>query len=165
MSKTLILMRHAKSSWDNFSCPDHERSLNGRGQRSAIALGDWLRDQGRIPDEILCSSSRRTTETCGLLKLGIEPHLTHDLYLAGSATMFKTLQGASGATVLMLGHNPGIAELAEALVVAPPGHPRFHDYPTGATLVAQFDIADWADIEFGTAKVLNFVIPRELIPD
>ncbi|MBZ0123364.1 MAG: histidine phosphatase family protein, partial [Roseovarius sp.] len=65
-----------------------------------------------------------------------------------------------GETVLMIGHNPGIGWLAQTLVADPPPHPRFFDYPTGATLVAGFDVADWADA--GTGRTVEFIVPREL---
>ena len=76
--------------------------------------------------------------------------------------MLDILRRATGARVLMIGHNPGICDLANALVADPPAHDRFEDYPTGATLVARFDVADWADIAPGTATVLHFVTPHDL---
>ena len=76
--------------------------------------------------------------------------------------MLRVLRGATGARVLMLGHNPGIAEFAASLVTAPPAHERFDDYPTGATLVVRFEIGDWADLMPGTGAVVHFVILREL---
>ena len=62
MTRRLILMRHAKSSWDNPFAEDHQRPLNGRGKRSAKAIGEWLRAQGYLPDQILSSSATRTRE-------------------------------------------------------------------------------------------------------
>jgi phosphohistidine phosphatase len=160
--KDLILMRHAKSDWGSPLLHDHTRPLNKRGQRSATALGDWLRAQDLIPDQILCSSSARTQETCARLRLPLAPDLHDALYLAEVPDMLGVLRGATGARVLMLGHNPGIAEFAASLVATPPAHERFDDYPTGATLVARFEIGDWADLMPGTGAVLHFVIPREL---
>lgn len=63
----------------------------------------------------------------------------------------------------MVGHNPGIADFAEQLLNQPPDHPRFWDYPTGATLVAQFDITDWRALTWGSGRAVDFVLPRELI--
>ena len=63
MTLQLILMRHAKSSWDDPAAADFDRPLNGRGRRSAKALGHWLRQRGWLPDRVLCSSARRTRET------------------------------------------------------------------------------------------------------
>ena len=77
--------------------------------------------------------------------------------------MWRVLSGGVGQNVLMIGHNPGIAEFAGRLVMTKPDHPRFWDYPTGATLVVTFDVATWSDAGIGTGKVMHFVIPRELM--
>jgi phosphohistidine phosphatase len=160
--KRLILMRHAKSDWAPPAQPDHDRPLNTRGRHAATAMGDWLRRNGLTPGQILCSSAARTQETCARLNLPRTPDLHATLYLAEAADMLRVLHGAHGDTVLMIGHNPGIAALAAHLVSAPPDHPRFDDYPTGATLVAEFDIDDWAELTRGTGRVRHFVIPRDL---
>ena len=76
--------------------------------------------------------------------------------------MFEALRGARGRCVLMLGHNPGISILAELLMAEPPAHPRFADYPTCATLVADFAIEDWSALQQGSGALVDFVIPREL---
>ncbi|AVO38099.1 SixA phosphatase family protein [Pukyongiella litopenaei] len=162
MARTLILTRHAKSSWDDPMLPDHDRPLNGRGQRSARAIGTWMRDRGWLPDQAISSTSRRTRETFAGLALDLDASFTGDLYHASAGEMFETLRGAGGERVLMLGHNPGIGWFAERLLAVPPDHPRFADYPTCATLVARFPIQDWADLAWGTGKALDFVIPRDL---
>ncbi|MBR9764941.1 MAG: histidine phosphatase family protein [Rhodobacteraceae bacterium] len=162
MTRRLILMRHAKSSWANPGQPDHARPLNGRGRDSAVALGDWLRGRGYLPEQALVSSARRTRDTFAGLALPVTPVLDDGLYHAGSLRMLATLRAARGQTVLMIGHNPGIAEFAEVIVQAPPGHGRFADYPTGATLVADFPISAWDQIRPGMASAVDFIIPREL---
>jgi phosphohistidine phosphatase len=159
--KRLILMRHAKSDWSR-DLDDHDRPLNARGQSSAQALGQWLRDTGHLPDQILCSSATRTQETCALLQLENALQPEPELYLAAPHDMLRILHGAQGDRVLMLGHNPGIAMLAEHLVETAPEHARFRDYPTGATLVLAFNITDWKDTKPGTGRALDFVVPREL---
>ena len=163
--KRLILMRHAKSSWKEAGLNDHERPLNGRGRRSATALGAWLRDQKYIPDQILSSSSARTRETWERLGLVGAPAFLDGLYHAGPDRMLTALRDADGAVVLMLGHNPGIAEFAQDMVAEAPDHARFADYPTGATLVVDFDIDDWSQLELGTGRPRDFIIPRELTED
>ncbi len=166
MTVRLILMRHAKSDWDDPRQPDHARPLNERGRKSAAAMGDWLGQFGYRPDLALVSDARRTRETLQGLALNIETRFTGALYHASSDQMLDVLQDAGDAgTVLMLGHNPGIADMAARLVTLPPPHPRFFDYPTCATLVADFDIDTWAEAGFGRARTVNFAIPREVMGD
>lgn len=162
MTRHLILMRHAKSSWGDPLLSDHARPLNGRGRNSATALGDWLRHEGYMPDEVLCSSSVRTRETLDRLKIEAPAQFLDSLYHASPHSMFKALTQAKGESILMLGHNPGIAGFAESILARPPDHPRFHDYPTCATLVAEFDIENWSDMTKASGTPLAFVIPREL---
>ncbi|QFT98182.1 Phosphohistidine phosphatase SixA [Roseovarius sp. THAF8] len=162
--RRLVLMRHAKSSWGDPGLDDHDRPLNKRGKLSADALGDWLRSQTIVVDEALVSSSARTVETLQRLGIDCDRQVLDQLYHAGSGDMLKTLRTrATGQTVLMLGHNPGIAWFARDLMLAQPDHPRFEDYPTGATLVARFDIDDWNALQPGTGRFEAFVTPRDLI--
>lgn len=165
MNLRLILMRHAKSDWDDPRQSDHARPLNPRGRSSAQSMGDWLRSQNIAPDVALVSDACRTQETFARLALPeTELLLKPGLYLAGAAQMMDVLQCAGRrATVLMLGHNPGIAELAERLVAQPPKHPRFFDYPTCATLVVDFDVSDWSQVSFGRGVPVAFVIPRDVM--
>ena len=160
---TLILMRHAKSSWDDPFLTDFERPLNKRGQRSANALGDWLRTNALEPDEVISSSSTRTGQTFEGLGLDTPVRFTRALYHAGPGQMWQVLGQATGNRVLMLAHNPGIAEFAEQIVDTPPDHERFWDYPTGATLVVEFPVEHWTDARPGTGQANHFVIPRELL--
>jgi len=163
MTHTLILMRHAKSSWEFPALDDHARPLNDRGRRSAAVLGDWLRSRGHVPDQVLCSSATRTRETFAGLKLAVPVVFTDVLYAAGSVEMLEVLRRATARRILMLGHNPGIAELASDLVGTPPPHQRFEDYPTGATLVAEFQISDWDEVDWEAGKAVDFVVPRDLM--
>ncbi len=162
MTKTLILMRHAKSSWDDPSADDHARVLNGRGRVSADALGDWLRARHYLPDQAIISDAARTRETFARLGLLCDTQFEAALYHASPPAMLRLLKAATGERVLMVGHNPGIAELAEILVKAPPDHSRFFDYPTGATAVIGFECDDWSRLASGTGQILDFVIPRDI---
>ncbi|MFK7940022.1 MAG: histidine phosphatase family protein [Roseovarius sp.] len=162
MTKRLILMRHAKSGWDDPTLDDHDRPLNGRGRVSAQALGDWLRTKRIFPDQALVSSAARTRETFARLGLAMDAGFDRALYLAPPNVMMTALKGATGDTVLMIGHNPGIAELANSLMREQPNHTRFYDYPTCATLVAEFQIDDWAQLTPGSGALVEFTIPREL---
>ncbi|WP_407495117.1 SixA phosphatase family protein [Pseudooceanicola sp. MF1-13] len=163
MTKRLILMRHAKSSWATPGQDDHDRPLNKRGRKSAKALGKWFRDNGIAPEVILCSDAARTIETFENLKMDGQLILRPDLYLAEPDRILQVLQQAEGASAMIIGHNPGIGEFAQRLVTTPPPHARFADYPTGATLVVDVPLEDWKAGHFGTSRVVNFITPRELI--
>ncbi|MDQ7071732.1 MAG: histidine phosphatase family protein [Rhodobacterales bacterium] len=163
MTKRLILMRHAKSAWDDPRLPDVERVLNARGQQSANAMGAWLKAQKYVPDQIMCSSAARTMETSDRLMFDARIEPIDALYLAPEGLMEQVLMSAFGDCVLIIGHNPGITEFAASLVISPPEHTRFYDYPTCATLIVDFDIEDWAEIIDGTGKVVDFITPGEIL--
>ncbi|UWQ28351.1 MULTISPECIES: histidine phosphatase family protein [unclassified Leisingera] len=163
MTCTLILTRHAKSAWDANVPSDHARTLNKRGRRSAPAIAAWLRDKGYVPDQVISSSAQRTRETCELMELGVPARFTERLYHANSEMMFKVLIEAEQPRVMLIGHNPGIAAFAHSIVSSPPDHSRFDDYPTGATLVAEFDISSWKDLSWSSGKAVDFAVPRELL--
>jgi phosphohistidine phosphatase len=162
--RRLILTRHAKSAWDDPTMSDHDRPLNRRGRRSALELGEWLHSRGYEPDEVLCSTAARTRETwaiAAMAPLEVTPRLmfVEALYHASPDVMMRALQRATGDTVLMIGHNPGIAEFARLLAARAPNHPEFGRYPTAATTVFDFQIAQWPDLKFGAGSVLDFFIP------
>lgn len=166
MTKRLILIRHAKSSWEDDALKDHDRPLNDRGQRAAAEIGRWLASRGYLPDAVIASDARRTRETWeGIATaLGSAPEARFDrkLYQASADTMLAVLRHAAGEVVLMVGHNPGIAEFARRLVAHAPLHERFSHYPTGATLVAEFPIEDWAEAAWESAAPDDFIVPRDL---
>ncbi len=159
--KHLVLVRHAKSDWSH-SLPDHDRPLNQRGRHAAGAVGIWLRKEGHLPDEVLCSTATRTHETLDLLQCDGPVRFDKGLYLAEASEMLAILQTAQGDSVMMLGHNPGIGLLARMLVKLPPAHPRFDAYPTCATLVARFDVTNWNEVARNTGTVVGFIVPRDL---
>ncbi|EBA18334.1 phosphoglycerate mutase family protein [Roseobacter sp. SK209-2-6] len=163
MTRTLILTRHAKSSWGTSAPSDHARPLNKRGRKSAEALGQWLRESNRIPDQILSSSSQRTRETQELMSVNAPAVFIERLYHASSEMIFQVLREAEYPTVQLISHNPGIAAFAHAIVTSPPEHRRFDDYPTGATLIAEFDIDNWSDLAWSSGTVVDFIVPRELL--
>lgn len=160
--KRLILTRHAKSAWDDPAMDDHDRPLNDRGRRSALALGDWMASRGYEPEEVLCSSARRTHETWehasrAILEVRPQIRLEPRLYNADPERMLEVLRTAQHPTVLMLGHNPGIAEFAAMLPAQPPLDPEFRRFPTAATLVVDFQVDDWSQIQPGQGSVLDFL--------
>jgi phosphohistidine phosphatase len=166
MTLRLILTRHAKSSWDDPLMSDHDRPLNERGKAAAADLGNWLASRGYVPDQVLCSDALRTRKTWS----GIAPALPGTpildlkpaLYHAGPDVMLAVLRHATGQTVMMIGHNPGIAEFAHRIVARAPLNPDFQRYPTGATLVVDFAADSWADVAWSMGSVDDFIIPREL---
>ncbi len=161
MTKRLILTRHAKSSWDTPSV-DHDRPLNKRGYQSAPLMGKWLRSNGYVPDQIFSSSARRTVETCEGLGFEPAPILTSDLYHASAQCILDVLREATGDTVLIVGHNPGLADFAARILQNLPLHDHFFDYPTCATTVANFEVDNWDAVTFGMGHIQNFIIPKEI---
>jgi phosphohistidine phosphatase len=165
MTKRLILTRHAKSSWDDPTMSDHDRPLNERGRAAASDLGEWLASRGHLPAEVLCSDALRTRETWD----GIAPMLPSApafvlkpaLYHAGPDVMLAVLHHAMADCVMIIGHNPGIAEFAARILAQAPMDPSFHRYPTGATVVADFAADSWKDVGFGDGALRDFTIPRE----
>ncbi|KAA9010630.1 SixA phosphatase family protein [Histidinibacterium aquaticum] len=161
----LVLIRHAKSSWDDPRAEDHARVLNDRGREAAPRIGRWLAERGFVPDEVLCSDAVRTRETwqliAGEFEVAPEPKLLGGLYLAGRQKMLEVLRQATGETVAMLGHNPGIGDFAGWMAAEAPAHPKFGSYPSAATAVLEFE-EDWAEVRPGTGRVLDFVVPKDL---
>lgn len=162
--KRLILMRHAKSDWSDPNASDHERTLNARGIEAAQAMGAWLRQEGLTPDHVLCSDAARTRETLNLLDLpDTSTTFTRRLYLAAEDNMAACLMQQSGNCILILGHNPGTALLAQRLLKTAPDEPEFDRFPTCATLVVDFKIETWRELEMGSGTALHFTLPRTLI--
>ncbi|MBV1868268.1 MAG: histidine phosphatase family protein [Marinosulfonomonas sp.] len=167
MTLRLILMRHAKSGWDDPTLEDHDRPLNDRGRRSATAIGNWLVANQYLPDAAISSTSQRTRETWELVRQGFsqtQAEFSKALYLASPDVMLGIIRKVSGAkTLLLLGHNPGTGYLAADLANANPDHPQFQRYPTAATTVFEFGQTSWSDIGPAQGRIINFVVPRDLI--
>ncbi len=165
--KRLILTRHAKSAWDDPLTPDHDRPLNERGKAAAADLGQWLASRGYVPEKVLCSDAVRTRQTWS----GIAPalpatplmELKPALYHAGPDVMLAVLRHAQADCVMMIGHNPGIAEFASRLVAHPPMNEAFARYPTGATLVVDFVVDAWDQADFGLGATVDFIVPRDFV--
>lgn len=167
MTLRLILIRHAKSSWSDPDLSDKERPLNKRGRASAKAVGRWLATRSYEPQQVLVSSAARTRETWAKIadKMVSAPDAEYldGLYLAEPDQMLATLQRADKDVVMMIGHNPGSAYMAQALINKPHPHGRFQHYPTGATAIIDFPVADWADVTWKSGETVDFIVPRELI--
>ncbi|MEM6825228.1 MAG: histidine phosphatase family protein [Pseudomonadota bacterium] len=167
MSLTLILMRHAKSSWSDKTIDDFDRSLNERGRRSARAIGTWLSEKGHVPDDVVVSGARRTVDTWA----GIAPMLPRvadmrsspALYPGTLETLLAVVRGARATPLLLIGHNPACANFAARIVTERGNHPRFDDFPTGATAVIEFSASAWEAVDWGEGRLAGFMVPRELL--
>ena len=170
----LLLLRHAKSSWDSADIPDRERPLNPRGRRGAALIRQAMRDLGLEPDVILVSTARRTRETLELLEPWDETPLVEpmdSLYLAPPAVLLDALHGVADTarSVMVVGHNPGMHELAlsllpptaEADLHQDPLRGLTHGFPSGA--LAEFSIAvPWSQLGAGGGRLVRFITPRGL---
>jgi phosphohistidine phosphatase len=170
--KTLLLLRHAKSAWSDPRLDDHDRPLNGRGERAAKAMADHIARQGPHPDLILCSTAMRTRQTLApLLKRLPSPappiSLENGLYLASEDVLLARLQAVADdvPTVLLIGHNDGIGQLAADLAGSGPSEALAgvrEKFPTGALATLRTPDGSWSDLKSGAAKLLDFVRPRDL---
>lgn len=164
--KRLILMRHAKSSWDDPGQRDLDRPLNKRGRKAATMVGGWLKAKGYLPELALVSSARRTQETwAGVVAVTGAAPTTYlpELYHAAPEAMLAALRAApDAATVLMLGHQPGTGAFAARLLATPPADESFENFPTAATAVIGFDIDGWQAAGWGAGRLVDFVVPRAL---
>jgi len=171
--KSLYLLRHAKAAAGEIGQDDHARPLTGRGRRAADRIGEVLEQRGEPPDFVLCSSSRRTRETLErvLDRIKARPRvlMESDLYLADCETLLahvRTLPD-DASFAMLVGHNPGIADLADALVTRGSHEARqrlARKFPTGALAVLHLDIARWAEAHQG-AELAAFIVPRDLESD
>ena len=166
MSLTLILMRHAKSAWDDPLADDFDRTLNDRGRKSCKLIANWLVQHGHLPDKVIVSSARRTVETWERMAPTMPETATMEsspaLYLAGPEIILNVLKSRKAPTQMIICHNPGIAEFAERILTEHPKHPDFRRYPTAATTVMEFDADSWSDVAWQSARPIDFVVPKDL---
>jgi phosphohistidine phosphatase len=160
--RRLILLRHAKSDWPDVA--DHERPLAKRGRRDAPAAGRWLAESGLYPDAVICSTALRARETwalaaTGLSETGAEPppaRFEPRVYEASALGLLMLVREFDPAwrTVLVVGHNPGLAELTAGLA----GDDEPRAFPTAFAAVLALP-GEWAEAEPGTARLLEFSVP------
>jgi phosphohistidine phosphatase len=173
--KRLLLLRHAKTEPAGPEIEDHERELLDRGRADAPAIGAYLTAKKYFPDLILSSTARRTVETVELVveqlprKQRIE--YVDQLYLVGWRAMLAVIRAvhAPVSTLLVVGHNPGMEQLATALSRQPvkrKERDRFdlieEKFPTCALAVLDFNVARWRDVAPGRGELTDFVRPRDL---
>ena len=173
--KTLILLRHAKSGWDDPVARDYDRPLNPRGRLAAALVGQHASATAMRADSILASPALRVTETLDLFQPAaglekIEPHWDRRIYLASSATLLDCLHDLSDSddVVLMSGHNPGMEDLILDLVPDDGSSPlrdlAEEAFPTAALATIEFDIDSWSRIDQQMGRLTGFVRPRDLDP-
>lgn len=172
--KSLYLLRHAKSSWNPPGVSDKDRNLNSRGIRACGFLADHFRENGIIPAAVWCSTAHRTRETLERIfnRAGWQAARTHityadELYLAAPDEIAAHLRLTEDSvnTVLLVGHNPGIEELARRLTGDDPGGHRAaleRKYPTGGLADFLYNGAHWRGLADGSCTLRNFVTPRDL---
>jgi phosphohistidine phosphatase len=157
----LYLLRHAKSSWDDPSLDDHDRPLSARGWRNAAALAEHVRAERIVPALVLCSTARRARETLAAMLAALDGELVvrveDELYAASSSSLLARLRTVPDTTgpVLLIGHNPGLEELALLLA----GDQAPERMPTGA-LVALSTSSPWAALGESRCRVVSVTIPR-----
>lgn len=174
--KSLTLLRHAKSDWTPSELTgavarDFDRPLNDRGRRAARTVGVYMRTEGLNFDTVLASPARRVRDTLGEVERGYERTLTplfdENVYLASSSILLDVVRAidARAARVLLVGHNPGLEELALELAAEADG-PLRHEveikYPTATLAEILLDADRWEDAK--TGRLIRFVRPRDLDP-
>jgi len=168
---TLILLRHAKSSWSNPALSDIDRPLATRGMNDAPLMGKAMAERGIDPELVLCSSARRARDTLDLVlpELRVEPKVVYEdaLYHARPEIMLELLHGIQpGANrVMLVGHNPELHAFALDLVGAGPKHFRdrlMTKFPTAALAVINFAAGLWKSVTVNSGTLNLFLAPKDL---
>jgi phosphohistidine phosphatase len=161
--KTLLLLRHAKSSWKDSELDDHDRPLNKRGKKDAPKMGRLLREEGLLPDLLVASSAKRCRKTAEHIihSSGYrgESRICGELYEAGAERLRQFLSNLDGSIsrVLLIAHNPGMEELLEGLVGA------YTPLSTAALAHVELSIDAWRDLTADSrGKLVQLWQPREL---
>lgn len=160
--KTLLLLRHAKSDWDDPSLRDFDRPLAARGKRDAPEIGKALRKRGPLPDFILSSPAARAKATIKAVvksaKIKLDIEYDEAIYGASSAelvTLVNRLPDPSSCA-MMVGHNPGFEDLVGRLSGS---HERM---PTAALACLEFQVKKWSDVGEQEGKLVWLLTPKEL---
>lgn len=163
MRRCLIVMRHAKSSWDSGAPTDHARPLNQRGRRDVPRVAQRLVELGWMPQHVLSSDSQRTRETCRLLvqawEEGIDVEYLPSLYHAGWASLKHELPRVSEEveTLLVVGHNPGWEEVVRRL------SGEVVTLKTGTAVLLEGECEHWADACRSAWSLTDVIYPRRLV--
>lgn len=161
--KTLILLRHAKSSWNDQTQRDIDRPLNERGRHDAPVMADRLGQRGPIPQRVICSPALRTVTTAEIFanRLHIPLELIQherQIYLGGPAHLLHLVrqQESNIDCVLLVGHNPALTDFLNELCP----DARVDNMPTCCVAELQFGSTDWADVDFGKANLKTLDYPK-----
>jgi phosphohistidine phosphatase len=169
--KRLFVLRHAKSDWGHAGVPDHDRPLAARGERATGLLAAHLRRAGVEPDVVLCSTATRARETLERVRTGL-PEATpiwyeRRLYGADADELTDRLDELPDgeASVMLVGHNPGLQDLVLAL--APAADPALvarveAKFPTAAFATLDLAVDRWTAVQPGTGTLVAYVTPRDL---
>ena len=171
--KSLTLLRHAKSGWDDPVSRDFDRPLNPRGRRAARTVGAEMKAQGLRFDLVVASPARRVIETLDEVAAGygeIAPSFDERLYLASVATLLDIVRRAPEGVgrLLLVGHNPGMEELALRLARRDSDALRSEveiKYPTGTVAEIELPVERWAELKEGAGRIVRFIRPRDLDPE
>jgi phosphohistidine phosphatase len=169
--KQLLLLRHAKSSWDDPALADFDRPLAPRGRKAAPRMGRELAARGWLPQSVLSSPAARTRETWSLVAAELpgaaSATFPKALYMATPERLLTKVRKTpeSVTALLLIGHNPGLEELA-ALLASEDSDPRAlkrlaTKFPTAALARFQFD-SKWAELHAGAARLSHLIQPRDL---
>lgn len=167
--KTLTLLRHAKSDWDDPDQRDFDRALNDRGKRAAETVGRHLADEGWTFDAVIASPAERVRETLDQLSLGygrrLEAEWERRVYLASAATLMDVVGEADDAvgSLLLAGHNPGLEDLVLALAADGDAVGDVEEkYPTASVARLTLSIDRWTHATEGCGRLDHFIRPRDL---
>lgn len=168
--KTLILLRHAKSGWEDGDASDFERHLNQRGRSAAQRVGRSVRARGPEFDAVVISPAARSAETWEGFVQGYgpapEPTLEPSVYLATVETLLDLVRATDDSIerLLVIGHNPGLERLALLLSQSEDGaRARLAEkYPTGALVEIELPVDHWRDAAVSTGTIRRFVTPQDL---
>ena len=169
--KRLGLLRHAKSDMDDAALRDFDRGLNDRGRRGAALIGRDIAAQGIVWDAVIASPAARVKRTLEASGLPVTPQFDERAYLADGATLIELLRQVEGdpASVLLVGHNPGLHELLFRLV-DPDHEPALfaraaEKFPTASFALLELGIGRWDEIAPDCATLVHFARPRDLDPE
>jgi phosphohistidine phosphatase len=164
MSKTLYLVRHAKSSWKNPGLADSQRPLNKRGKRDAPLMGKTLMDRKEIPELLISSPAKRALSTAKQFAKEFnypkeKINISDTLYMASSADFYNVIEKHDNSlkSIMLFSHNPGITDFANSISGS-----DIENIPTSGTVIIDFDTNSWKEIKKTKGDIIFFISPKML---